>query len=110
MNPDFHFFTLPTTANQLQDVVVSKDKLYSSGKNGSKQKTSICAPLSFLNSNLAGTTFVLLNTIIESGGNNRARFENLSSLMIPSSKMRILDESLSGKGYLAILLSGSVYE
>ena len=56
-------------ANRLQEVS-EKIKLYSAGWTGSRQKISICAPVSRWKFSLAGTTFVSLKTMIEFSGMN----------------------------------------
>src|SRR6185369_4959484 len=47
------------------------------GRTGSRRKISISAPVSFLKSNRAGITFVLLKNRTELAGRNSVRFEKL---------------------------------
>ena len=68
--PVFHLLAFPTTQYQVQEACCANARMYSLGEAGSRQKTSIRAPVSFLKNILAGTTLVLLKTIRLSGGNN----------------------------------------
>ena len=82
--PSFQRFTFPTRHFQVQDPVCAKEACNSvTGKSGSRQKTSIVAPVCFEKINLALMTFVLLNTRIQLSGNSSPIFPKTEVVILP---------------------------
>ena len=67
--PFFHFFRFPTRHSHEHEPVDWNEREYSCGSSGSRQNTSMSAPVSFLKCKRACITRVLLNTSRLSAGN-----------------------------------------